>query len=86
MATPKIGHLDEKRWLGRLVPTATTSATTARIPATRGSLSGEAVRAIDGLVSAGLEWHLRVLATLGAHSREHLPRSALVSTGRIAAT
>jgi hypothetical protein len=77
----QIGHLGERRRSGRLVTAATTSATTAaRVPAARGSLASEAVRAVDGLFATRLEWYLGVLATLGAHSREHLPLSALVST------
>src|ERR1700682_6273899 len=53
----------------RAVPAAaTTAAATAALL--------EARRAIDGLVTAGLEWHLRLVATARAGGRKHLSRSA----------
>jgi hypothetical protein len=73
----------------RLVPTvvsavaiassaATTTAGAAVVVAT-GALAAEAIRAIDWLIAARLEWHLRLLAALATGDAEHLALSTIAT-------
>jgi len=71
--------------VGFLVAAAAAPTTSAVPSAAVGAAAGrEAVGAVNRLISTRLEWHLSVLAALGAHGREHLSLPSLVSTaGRV---
>jgi hypothetical protein len=59
------------------VAAAASTTTTTSVTATA---LLEARRAVDGLVTAGLEWHLRLLAAARAGCCEHLARAAACAT------
>jgi hypothetical protein len=67
-------------WLGELPASAVAAATTtARAATSAAAHLGEAIAAIDGLITARLEGHTRLAATVRADGGVHLTRGAVAA-------